>query len=88
MRLTAKAFVLSFFMIVACQQAIAVAYGQDPPPRPPIAQASPHSGNSTTLWGAIKEATFTDRCASYLDRTALFVKDILDQFGLYTEDKK
>lgn len=88
MRLTAKAFVISFFVIMVCQQSTVTAHEQNLPTRPPIVQNYPHSPSHTTLWDAIKDATFADRIVKYLDQTAVFVKEILDQAGFQTTDNK
>ncbi|MGB9618158.1 MAG: hypothetical protein ACP5M0_15860 [Desulfomonilaceae bacterium] len=88
MRLTAKAFVVFVLMLLACEQAFPAGYEQPPPPRPQSFQSAGQSRADASLLAAIKEATFADRCVSYLDQAAVFVKDLLEQFGLGSHTNK
>ena len=88
MRLTAKAFVAFVVMALACGQALASGYEQPPPPRPQISQSAAQTRADASLLAAIKEATFADRCVSYLDQAAVFMKDLLNQFGLGAHTNK
>lgn len=89
MRLTMKVGVLFFLITIACQHALAVGYEQESPPLlPQSVQRSLQGQPQASLLDAIKEATFADRCVSYLDQAALFVKDLLDQFGLKPNQEK
>ncbi len=86
MWLTAKAFVICFVLIVAFHHPIVIAYEQTPPLSPPVVQSNYQRQSNTSLWGAIKEATFADYLVNYLDHTAVFLKDFLDQVGLRVKD--